>query len=55
MNVTIKPVSLNELEKRHVEYIFEINRGNQEKTAEMLGISGSALYEKLRQYDLIKS
>ncbi|BEQ13615.1 sigma-54 interaction domain-containing protein [Desulfoferula mesophila] len=39
-------------EKRVMEHALAFNKGNMTKTAKMLGISRSTLYEKCRRYDL---
>ena len=39
-------------EKRVLEHALALNQGNMTKTAKMLGVSRSTLYEKCRRYDL---
>ena len=50
-----RPSSLEEMEKKHIKNVFEITGGDHEKCAEMLGISGHSLAEKLKQYNMIKT
>lgn len=47
-----RPVSLEEMEKRHIAAILKKNNGNRKKTADDLGISLRTLYYKIKQYDL---
>lgn len=49
---TAEPVSLAEMEKRHIQYILGFVKGNKLKAAGLLGISRTTLYEKLKQYEL---
>ena len=46
------PLSLAEMEKRHILLTLEFTGGNKLRTAELLGISRSTLYEKMKQYDI---
>jgi DNA-binding NtrC family response regulator len=41
---------LAEMEKHYILKVLEATRGNKSKTAELLGISRSALWRKLKQY-----
>jgi DNA-binding NtrC family response regulator len=45
-----KIMPLAEMEKRYILEVLETTRGNKSKTAELLGISRSALWRKLKQY-----
>jgi len=42
--------SLNELERRYILKVLELNQGNREQTAAALGINKSTLWRKLQQY-----
>lgn len=46
------PISLEDVEKRHIGAVLRQNNGNRRKTAEDLGISLRTLYYKIKQYDL---
>jgi len=46
------PVSLSEMEKRHIQYVLKFVKNNKLKAAQLLGISRTTLYEKLKQYEL---
>jgi len=46
------PASLDDVEKAHIISVLEEMRGNIQKTAAVLGISRSTLYEKLKKYGL---
>lgn len=46
------PLSLAELEKRHIQHVLRFTKGNKLKTAALLGISRTTLYEKLKIYEL---
>ncbi|MBN1901132.1 sigma 54-interacting transcriptional regulator [Candidatus Sumerlaeota bacterium] len=48
----IAPVSLAEMEERHIRKILGMTSGNKFRAAEILGISRSTLYEKLKQYGI---
>jgi DNA-binding NtrC family response regulator len=43
-------IPLNEMERRYILKALEVTRGNKSKTAELLGISRSALWRKLKQF-----
>lgn len=43
-------ISLEELERRHIEQVLKKNNFNRAKTAEALGISKKTLYLKIKQY-----
>ncbi|MBN1441720.1 MAG: sigma 54-interacting transcriptional regulator [Planctomycetes bacterium] len=47
-----EPISLQELEKRHVLKVLQHTRGNKKKAAEILGIERCTLYSKLKSYEL---
>jgi len=46
------PLSLAEMEKRHILITLDFTGGNKLRTAELLGISRSTLYEKMKLYDI---
>ena len=45
------PVTLDELERRHILRVLEEAGGNRERAAAILGISARTLYRKLREYE----
>jgi DNA-binding NtrC family response regulator len=45
------PLSLAEVEKRHIQRVLQHVKGNKLKAASLLGISRTTLYEKLKEYD----
>ena len=54
MNVIDEPnrdVSLESLEKAHILATLERTNWNMTRTAEILGIERSTLYQKLKRYD----
>lgn len=46
-------LSINEVERIHIEKVLRIAGGNRQKAASLLGISRASLYRKLRKYRLI--
>ena len=46
------PLPLAEMEKRHILMTLDFTGRNKLRTAEMLGISRSTLYEKMKLYDI---
>ena len=46
-----EPLTLADLERRHILYVLERMSGNKLKAAGVLGISRTTLYEKLKSYD----
>jgi DNA-binding NtrC family response regulator len=51
-NGTPELLSLEELERIHIERILRYNRWNRAKTAQMLGITPKTLYLKIKRYGL---
>ena len=47
-----KPITLEELSKKYIQYIFEKNEGAKEQTAKDLGIDRKTLYRKLKEMNL---
>ncbi len=47
-----KPVTLDELSKKYIQYIFDKNDGAKEQTAKDLGIDRKTLYRKLKEMNL---
>lgn len=45
------PVSLEELEREHIQRVLRESEGNRERAAAILGISSRTLYRKLREYE----
>jgi two-component system response regulator AtoC len=48
---TSAPVTLGQLERRHILHVLEEANGNRERAAAILGISTRTLYRKLREYE----
>ncbi|MBN2716897.1 MAG: sigma-54-dependent Fis family transcriptional regulator [Deltaproteobacteria bacterium] len=49
-NISVDVQSLDEVEKKHILRVLELNAGNQANTALQLGIGTATLYRKLRKY-----
>ncbi len=47
-----EPISLQELEKRHVLRTLEHTKGNKKRASELLGIERCTLYSKLKNYEV---
>jgi len=47
-----KPVTLDELSKKYIQFIFDKNEGAKEQTAKDLGIDRKTLYRKLKEMNL---
>ena len=45
-------LSLEELERLHIEQVFAATGRNLSRTAEILGVTRTTLYNKLRKYNL---
>jgi transcriptional regulator with PAS, ATPase and Fis domain len=48
-------LTLNELEKQHIERVLLEEKGRVEKAASRLGIPRSSLYQKIKKYHLNSS
>jgi DNA-binding NtrC family response regulator len=48
----IELLTLEELEKRHIEKVLEIAGGNRFKAAKILGVNVSTVYRKIEKYNL---
>ena len=46
------PLSLNEIEKLHIQKVLSLTKGNKTKTAELLGIGLTTLYRKMEEYGI---
>ncbi len=49
---TAQPLSMDQVERSHLESTLELVGGNRTRAAEMLGISVRTMRNKIRQYDL---
>ena len=47
-------VTLDELERRYVQRVMEVLRGNKSDATRVLGIDRSTLYRKLERWGMIK-
>jgi transcriptional regulator of acetoin/glycerol metabolism len=43
-------LTLEEMERRHVEHVVRIEGGNIDRAATRLGVSRSTLYQKIKRY-----
>jgi DNA-binding NtrC family response regulator len=50
-----EPVTLVELERRHIERVLRLQHGRVEEAARVLGIPRSSLYQKLKKYGIAVS
>jgi transcriptional regulator with PAS, ATPase and Fis domain len=48
----VELLTLEELEKRHIERVLEITAGNRPKAAEILGINVSTVYRKIEKFNI---
>jgi DNA-binding NtrC family response regulator len=46
-------LTLEELERHHIERVLEVTSGNRPKAAKILGINPSTIYRKLEKYNLV--
>ncbi|MGB5872409.1 MAG: sigma-54 dependent transcriptional regulator [Bacteroidota bacterium] len=51
--VGVEDLSLEDVEKRHIDLVLRKNNSNRAKTAEDLGISKKTLYLKIKRYGLL--
>jgi DNA-binding NtrC family response regulator len=49
---TATPISLEEMEKQHIDHVLQLNGYNRARTAAALGISKKTLYLKIKRYGL---
>ncbi|MFO7707302.1 MAG: sigma-54 dependent transcriptional regulator [Desulfobacterales bacterium] len=49
----VEMLTLEDLERRHIERVLEVTGGNRPKAARILGINPSTIYRKLEKYNLI--
>jgi DNA-binding NtrC family response regulator len=49
----VELLTLEELERHHIERVLEVTSGNRPKAAKILGINPSTIYRKLEKYNLI--
>jgi transcriptional regulator with PAS, ATPase and Fis domain len=50
----LQSLSLQEMEKKHIKYVYEMTNYDEKKTAKILGISEADLIRKLRFYHISK-
>lgn len=48
----VELLTLEELEKRHIERVLEITNGNRIKAAQILGVNASTVYRKIEKYSI---
>ena len=48
----VELLTLEELEKRHIEKVLRITAGNRPKAAKILGVNVSTVYRKIEKYNL---
>jgi transcriptional regulator with PAS, ATPase and Fis domain len=46
------PMTLNEIEKRHIKMVLQLYNGNRSRSAEILGISRRALIRKIQKFEV---
>lgn len=49
---TLELLTLEELEKRHIEKVLSVTGGNRPKAAKILGVNVSTVYRKIEKYNL---
>ncbi|MFW6330649.1 MAG: sigma-54 dependent transcriptional regulator, partial [Gemmatimonadota bacterium] len=47
-----RPLTLEDVERRHIARVLELNAGNRSRSARALGISRAALYDKMDRFGL---
>jgi DNA-binding NtrC family response regulator len=52
MSTSARTLSIEEVEREHIEKVLKIFAGNRKKTAEALGISEKGLYLKIKEYGI---
>jgi DNA-binding NtrC family response regulator len=52
MTAATGTLSIEDVEKEHIEKVLKIFAGNRKKTAEALGISEKGLYLKIKEYGI---
>jgi transcriptional regulator with PAS, ATPase and Fis domain len=45
-------LTLEEIEKRHIQHVLDVTNGNRPKAAKILGVNVSTVYRKLEKYDI---
>jgi transcriptional regulator with PAS, ATPase and Fis domain len=48
----VELLTLEELEKRHIERVLEVTGGNRPKAAKILGINVTTVYRKIEKYKI---
>jgi DNA-binding NtrC family response regulator len=48
----VELLSLDELEKRHIEKVLKVTGGNRPKAAKILGVNVTTVYRKIEKYNL---
>jgi two-component system response regulator HydG len=52
MPTASQPASLDEIARRYIQHVFDLNQGAKEQTAKDLGIDRKTLYRKLKEMNL---
>ena len=48
----VELLTLEDIEKRHIEKVLDITAGNRPKAAKILGVNVSTVYRKIEKYGL---
>jgi transcriptional regulator with PAS, ATPase and Fis domain len=48
----VELLTLNELEKRHINLVLEVTGGNRPKAAKILGVNVTTVYRKIEKYNI---